>query len=179
MTTFCIAFYESYLSKMSASKSVSWRVHCLPEGSEQGRTQDYQVSTTWLCLCIADGSWRAGGDGFCVKLCTVYIVKTKLVLLCILYTVKVYINIKYHRGYAMSAVVAGRTTGGGTPPATHTAGIPPTRGEAGSPTSHAADTAAVDSADAAAPATSTRASLFDAISVQFFLSSFFLLLLCE
>ncbi len=49
---------------------------------------------------------------------------------------------------------------------TYSPGSTPTRGEAGSPTS-----AAVDSVDAAAPATTTRASLLCAIPVQFSQSS--------
>jgi hypothetical protein len=74
--------------------------------------------------------------------------------------------------HAMSAAGAGWTMVGRTPPATHTAlDHTPTRGEAGSLTSPAADTAAVDSADAAAPATTTRASQLCAISVQFSQSS--------
>ncbi len=34
-----------------------------------------------------------------------YIVKTKLVLLCILYTVKVNVNIEYNRGYAVIVLI--------------------------------------------------------------------------
>jgi hypothetical protein len=36
---------------------------------------------------------------------TMYIVKTKLVLLCILYAVKVYVNIEDHRGYAVIVLI--------------------------------------------------------------------------
>ncbi len=62
------------------------------------------------------------------------------------------------------AAGAGRTPAGGTAAATSTLPDPtPTRGEAGSLTSPAAATAAVE--DAAAPATSSRASLPCAIQI--------------
>jgi hypothetical protein len=69
-----------------------------------------------------------------------------------------------------SAVGAGWTPGpeGGTTPATHTIPDPtPTREEAGSPTSLAADTTAVEAAAEAAPATSTRARQLCAIRACF------------